>query len=172
MQEKNCLNCPGDCRSGDGASCGNGVCEAADGENCVTCAADCNGKQNGKPSSRYCCGDGGGADPVPCSDGRCSASGNSFIDSSPAPSCCGDGACEGDETTANCGIDCGSCSTSETSCTNGLDDDCDLLIDCNDPDCTADPDCCTLARLGESCVAGDDCCSNKCKGPSGRKTCK
>ncbi len=36
----------------------NGVCEAGLGEDCSTCASDCAGVQNGKPSRRYCCGNG------------------------------------------------------------------------------------------------------------------
>ncbi len=35
---------------------GDGVCEA--GEDCGNCASDCDGKTTGKPSKRYCCGDG------------------------------------------------------------------------------------------------------------------
>jgi hypothetical protein len=33
-----------------------GVCEA--GEDCLSCGNDCDGKTNGPPSGRYCCGDG------------------------------------------------------------------------------------------------------------------
>jgi hypothetical protein len=54
-----------------GAVCGNGTCEAADGEDCVSCPDDCNGKQSGNPFSRFCCGSGGGENPVSCSDSRC-----------------------------------------------------------------------------------------------------
>jgi hypothetical protein len=53
------------------AACGNGVCEAGDGENCASCPDDCNGVQNGQPSDRFCCGDGGGSNPLTCSDSRC-----------------------------------------------------------------------------------------------------
>ncbi|MDH3404237.1 MAG: hypothetical protein OEP45_11515, partial [Acidobacteriota bacterium] len=37
---EDCMNCPNDCISGStpGASCGNGLCEAGNGENCLTCA--------------------------------------------------------------------------------------------------------------------------------------
>jgi len=38
------------------SDCGNGACDA--GEDCLTCPADCIGRQNGKPSLRYCCGNG------------------------------------------------------------------------------------------------------------------
>jgi subtilisin family serine protease len=51
-------NCDGevdeDCPS---AGCGDGVC-AGDGEDCKTCPDDCPGKTTGKPSGRYCCGNG------------------------------------------------------------------------------------------------------------------
>jgi hypothetical protein len=31
---------------------------------------------------------------------------------------------------------------------------------------------CSLGQKGDSCSSNSDCCSNKCKGPSGRMTCK
>ena len=31
---------------------------------------------------------------------------------------------------------------------------------------------CTLGQKGDSCTSNSDCCSNKCKGPNGGKTCK
>jgi hypothetical protein len=37
-------------------SCGDGTCQA--GEDCNTCPADCIGRTGGKPSSRFCCGNG------------------------------------------------------------------------------------------------------------------
>ena len=43
-----CTGCP---------LCNNdGVCDP--GEDCNSCSNDCSGKQNGKPSGRYCCGNG------------------------------------------------------------------------------------------------------------------
>jgi len=52
-----CSSCATDCGAcpppPDG--CGNGTCDA--GENCNTCT-DCSGVNAGKPSVRYCCGDG------------------------------------------------------------------------------------------------------------------
>ena len=44
--------------------CGNGVCEAWGGEDCDTCDLDCNGKQKGPASGRFCCGDLTGAGTV------------------------------------------------------------------------------------------------------------
>ena len=43
-------------RGGSVSDCGNGTCDA--GEDCTSCPADCPGVQNGKPSKRYCCGNG------------------------------------------------------------------------------------------------------------------
>ena len=47
---------PAQPRGGIESTCGNGVCGA--GEDCLSCPGDCPGKRNGKPSSRYCCGNG------------------------------------------------------------------------------------------------------------------
>jgi hypothetical protein len=37
-------------------SCGDGTCSA--GEDCESCSLDCAGNLGGKPSRRFCCGDG------------------------------------------------------------------------------------------------------------------
>ena len=37
-------------------------------------------------------------------------------------------------------------------------------------DCTGN--ICSLGQPGDSCSANSECCSNKCKGKSGGKTCK
>jgi beta-lactamase superfamily II metal-dependent hydrolase len=47
---------PASPRGGTVTDCGNGVCDA--GEDCETCSADCPGVTKGKPSGRYCCGNG------------------------------------------------------------------------------------------------------------------
>jgi hypothetical protein len=194
--EEDCNGCPNDCITGAGAACGNGACESADGEDCVNCPADCRGKQNGKPSSRYCCGAGGGENPVPCTDSACSQGTDWVCTDLPAvPSCCGDLVCDGIESGFNCEIDCGaapycgdgSCNggedmcgcdadcgmppLSESSCGNGVDDDCDGFADCSDDECATDPDC-VCQPVGSSCSSNSDCCSNKCRGPSGNKSCK
>ncbi|MCH8251977.1 MAG: S8 family serine peptidase [Planctomycetes bacterium] len=192
---EDCNNCPGDCFAGSGASCNNGVCEAGDGEDCVSCPADCNGKQNGNPNGRFCCGDGDGTGPLPCSDPICSTNGWVCTDTPATPSCCGDGTCEGTEDSSNCEVDCGpaevcgnlSCGAgedqcncpgdcgappaNETDCADGVDEDCDGFTDCDDGDCDLDPSCQCLSP-GSSCTDDAECCSNKCKGPPGGKTCK
>jgi len=128
---EDCNNCPNDCisgTSGSAAVCGNGICEAGDGEDCVSCPADCNGVQNGKPSNRYCCGAGGGDNPISCADSLCSTGGWSCTDvpaGGGTPYCCGDGFCDGAENDVNCGIDCG-CVTNA---------DCDDGVACTDDAC-------------------------------------
>jgi len=55
---------------GDTASCpycGDDVCES--GEDCNSCGSDCEGLRKGKPSGRYCCGNG--IPEGPEGDGRC-----------------------------------------------------------------------------------------------------
>jgi predicted MPP superfamily phosphohydrolase len=121
---EDCGICSIDCISGGVVGvCGNGVCEPANGEDCVSCSADCAGVQTGKPSGRYCCGDGDGVNPVSCGDARCSASGFS-CGTTPSPYCCGDGVCEGAEDSFNCQIDCGlppACATKKSPCTEDSD---------------------------------------------------
>jgi spore coat protein A len=147
---EDCVSCPADCAQVSGALCGNGLCEGGDGENCATCPADCAGKQSGSASRQFCCGfdDGQVINAVGCgvdvSDNRCiDASANLFCRTSTRVlACCGDKLCEGAETVSSCYIDCdpAACTPSEPgveyNCSDGTDNDCDALVDGNDPDCT------------------------------------
>lgn len=57
---------------------------------------------------------------------------------------CGDGQCDPEEDSCTCPSDCGDPPTNESisaSCDDGIDNDCDSLTDCDDPDCEADPSC-------------------------------
>jgi hypothetical protein len=175
--------------SSSGASCGNGVCEAGDGEDCVSCPADCNGLQKKKPSNRFCCGDGDGTNPVSCSDAACSTGGWSCTDV-PQPGssyCCGDATCEGPEDSTSCAVDCATgsfcgdaaCDSSEdqcscaadcgspsanevpnSTCQDGVDNDCGGGVDCADSDCSADPACSTTPSCGDgTCNGSEDQCS-------------
>ncbi|UCD34906.1 MAG: multicopper oxidase family protein [Nitrospiraceae bacterium] len=136
---EDCISNPEECLTVSGALCGNGLCEAGDGENCVTCPEDCAGRQQGPVSNQYCCGfnDGQVTNPVGCgidvNDDRCiNRRNNLYCREAPRVSaCCGDNLCEGQETEANCAVDCAACTPtgiSETLC-NGTDDDCDYIID-------------------------------------------
>ena len=51
---ENTINCTVDC--GTIGDCGNGACDP--GENCESCDTDCEGRLNGKPANRFCCGNG------------------------------------------------------------------------------------------------------------------
>jgi lysyl endopeptidase len=58
-------------------------------------------------------------------------------------------------------------------CNDGIDNDCDNQIDCADSNCTGSPSCgggCSPA--GASCTTNSQCCSNKCRGPAGSKSCR
>ena len=133
----------------DGSSeppdCGDGTCNDFTGETPCTCFADC-----GAPESLFC-GD--------YADNDCDE--NTDCDDT---DCSGDSVCEivctpiGDEI-----------------CNSGQDEDCDGSIDCTDSDCDSDPDCgsiCSLSDSGESCTSNSECCSNKCRGKPGSKTCR
>ena len=60
-------------------------------------------------------------------------------------------------------IDCGG---SEI-CSDGVDNDCDGLTDSDDSDCQS-----ACFAKGDACDTDGDCCSNKCRGPSGNRSCK
>jgi len=148
---EDCNNCPNDCFSGSGATCGNGLCETGDGEDCVSCPADCNGVQGGKPSGRFCCGDGDGQNPIDCTDSRCTSGGFSCTSVPAAGSCCGDGTCEGSEDLANCLIDCAECTVPA---------DCDDADPCTIDDCTGG----ACSNTPIDCDDGDACTSDSCAG--------
>lgn len=57
---------------------------------------------------------------------------------------CGDGNCEADENSCNCSQDCGLASHTEqvdSTCNDDIDNDCDTLTDCDDPDCNLELAC-------------------------------
>jgi subtilisin family serine protease len=175
---EDCNSCSSDCVSGttgSGAVCNNGICEAGDGEDCVSCPADCNGKLNGNPNNRFCCGDGDGPNPLPCSDSACSSGGWSCTD---VPSgggssyCCGDGSCDTGEDEANCASDCAITCNGPSDCNDGVActvDDCVGGVCDNTPDDGSCDDG-LFCNGTESCDSGSGCVSsgNPC---SGNETC-
>ena len=55
-------------------------------------------------------------------------------------------------------------------CNDGVDNDCDGLVDAADPGCQTGG--CDLLPASSPCTANNQCCSNNCKGKPGAKTCK
>jgi len=166
---EDCASCA-DCGQVSGAFCGNGLCEGGDGENCVTCAEDCAGKQKGSQNNQFCCGfdDGQVNGPIGCgvdaSDDRCiSAADNLFCRvTARLSACCGDALCEGQEQVQGadyCQNDCdpNACTPdepgTEVTCDDGNDNDCDGLIDAADPDCAV---CVPDETPEQSCFDGND----------------
>lgn len=168
---ENCTGCPSDCRGGStsGAVCGNGKCEAGNGEDCISCPSDCNGIQGGKTSGRYCCGDGSGSNPIPCTDSRCTSGGRTCttVTQTPQSYCCGNATCDATETCSLCSLDCGG--TGEV-CGNGVDDDCNGLVDCADSVCATAAGCICKAT-NTSCTANSQCCSGVCRTVGKKRTC-
>ena len=92
----------------------------------------------------------------------------------PADPVCGDVSCDtgAGEDPCSCALDCGAPPGTETLlCSDGIDNDCDNLTDCNDSNCDGDPACVGLPA-GSPCTDDGDCLSSKCKGKPGSKTCK
>ncbi len=173
---EDCNTCPGDCVSGGGGGCGNGVCEPALGEDCTNCN-DCRGKTNGAAKKQFCCGTGSD----PCGDSRCTSDGFACDAGPVGVFCCGDAVCDADESCGNCGLDCAA-SPEAGFCDDGVDNDCNSFTDCADSQCTTDPVCeepPPPACDGDGiCEPGEDCnsCSSDCDGkrngpPSGRFCC-
>jgi len=55
-------------------------------------------------------------------------------------------------------------------CGDGLDNDCDGLVDNDDPICQVGS--CDMGAKGDSCTTNSECCSNNCKGKAGAMSCR
>jgi hypothetical protein len=85
---------------------------------------------------------------------------------------CGDGVCDAGETPCSCPAECGAPPASEVSCSGGQDDDCDGAVDCADTDCAAHAACAVCLPPADPCAVDADCCSGKCRGKGGVRTCR
>ena len=71
--------------------------------------------------------------------------------------CSANGVCQS-ACAPNTDPDCPTVPTTETSCTNGVDDDLDGRLDCADSDCTSNPACVPVAACGNRvCDVGESC---------------
>ncbi len=135
-----------------------------------------------------CVGDAECDDSNPCTDDACVGGACAHTNNTAAcddgNACtvgdvCSAGACEGtpkDCTPADpcltdeCNSNTGACINEPLDCNDGVActiDTCQAGICLHD-----DSQCPTCAPLGDSCSANSDCCSNKCKGKPGNKTCR
>ncbi len=82
---------------------------------------------------------------------------------------CGDASCNGTETQCTCPGDCGAAPSTESSCTDGVSNDCDGLIDCADSDCVGNPACAGVCDADSLCEGNEDCtnCLSDCPGVTG-----
>ena len=154
-QQDDCANTNGCTWQQSGFVCsGNGRCSDC------TNAQDCgNASCSWNTSKNKCTGGSQTAAGSVCSG---SASPVSTCDTN---SICGDSVCDAGagETSCNCVIDCGAPPASETTCDDGVDEDCDGLVDCDDiDDCGSNAACSACIDPG-SCTSGDDCCSGNCR---------
>ena len=177
-----CTGCSvnADCADGDSCTtdvCNNGACsntpiscddaDACTADNCSlgVCSndpVDCNDADACTVDS---CDSVGGCinDPISCDDGNfCTTDSCSGGSCASVPVDCDDGdACTIDSCDSGSG-----CVYDEPACQNG-DGCCPSACDSSNDD-----DCSSCAPVSVACSSDSDCCSNKCRGPSGRKTCK
>jgi hypothetical protein len=119
-------------------TCGDGACDAASGEDCVSCTADC----------------GACAMAGACGNGLCMANESCVSCPDDCGSCpgCGDGLCSPSlgESCANCVLDCGMCDA----CNN--DGTCDAVVGGSG---VPNENCLNCADCGACGTCGDGFCS-------------
>ncbi len=126
--------CPADC------TCGNGLCEAAAGEDVVTCPKDC----------------------VECGDGFCSLYEQNRGDCS--ADCCGDGKCTVHDYVGGCLLD---CQCGDGVCNGPVEEE-GLIMGSNYcmGDCCGDGRCSNYEYEAEACLEDCDCGDGICNFPA------
>jgi hypothetical protein len=137
-------------------ACFKGRCDGSchpnkEGPECPDCAVDCGCTIDTD------CDDGDACTTDSCSGGVCSNEPLSCDDGNP---------CTADSCDPATGLCVNDTISTETECNDGIDNDCDGFTDSKDPDCSI------CFPKGSTCLVNSDCCSNKCKGKPGSKTCR
>jgi len=70
---------------------------------------------------------------------------------------CANGSCDAGETVCNCAVDCGPPPPAEGACSDFVDNDCDQIPDCFDPDCCATAPCSGPDGDGDGVLGCGDC---------------
>lgn len=155
----------------DGAFCDLGTCSSVCSPGLETCGAAC-ADLSSDPTHCGACDQACAGDRM-CVGGSCvcppglTECGGACVDTASDEAHCGmcNVACDADELCTGGGCACRTGSR-ESSCTNGVDDDCDDLVDCEDPDCEG-----VTRRCNGACGAGAETCSSgvwgACEGGSG-----
>jgi len=141
--------------------------------------ADCLSGQiccSGNCVTPTCTSDAGCNDNNACTTDACNNAGTctASCSNSPIANCCGNGNCEAGETQCNCATDCGNPPSTETNCTDGIDNDCDGFTDGDDSDCqgaVCGNDICEISG-GEDCLNCPADCNGQTTGrPANRYCC-
>ena len=137
-------------------------CDEAVDQDDPDCQAAC--RDSGQPcmnADQCCSGKCKGKNPTCKGEASCTPT------ETPDEESCFDGQdndCDGFTDAGDADCICMSTEGPEVSCEDTIDNDCDGFVDFSDTDC--------CKPKGDSCSVDDECCSNKCRGPSGNMSCK
>ena len=157
-----CDNVPNNALCDNGQFCdGTEICDSDNG--CLGGSDPCLAGQVCDETFDECVADCTADDAV-CDDGdTCTTdscdTATGLCNNEPNYPCCGDTYCDTGEDPCSCSVDCGTPTSTETACSDGIDNDCDGFIDAEDQE-----DCSSCRPSGSWCYSDAQCCSNDCRG--------